>query len=60
MGDIWMIPVAGERKPSPYLQTGFNETAGRFSPDGRWVAYTSNESGREEVYLQTFPTLAGC
>ena len=46
---------SGDRKPFPYLQTGFDERHGRFSPDGRWVAYTSNESGREEVYVQSFP-----
>lgn len=53
--DLWLLPMNGERKPSPYLQTRFDETHARFSPDGRYVAYTSNESGRDEVYVRTFP-----
>ena len=44
-----------ERQATPYLQTEFDEQHGRFSPDGKWVAYTSNESGRQEVYVQSFP-----
>jgi Tol biopolymer transport system component/tRNA A-37 threonylcarbamoyl transferase component Bud32 len=57
--DLWTLPLAGERKPSPYLQTAFNETHARFSPDGRLAAYTSNESGRDEVFVQTFPAGGG-
>jgi hypothetical protein len=56
--DIWIAPQASdgaEHKPFPYLQSQFDEKHARFSPDGRWVAYTSNESGREEVYVQSFP-----
>ena len=58
--DLWIAPQpvqgeSGDRKPFPYLQTEFDERHGRFSPDGRWVAYTSNESGRDEVYVQSFP-----
>ena len=58
--DLWIAPQpaqgeSGDRKPFPYLQTGFDERHGRFSPDGRWVAYSSNESGRDEVYVQSFP-----
>jgi len=58
--DLWVAPqpVEGEssdRKAFPYLQTEFDERHGRFSPDGRWVAYSSNESGRDEVYVQSFP-----
>ncbi len=56
---LWTLPLAGERKPSPYLETAFNETHARFAPDGRFVAYTSNESGRDEVYVQTFPAGGG-
>jgi tRNA A-37 threonylcarbamoyl transferase component Bud32/WD40 repeat protein len=56
---LWILPLAGERKPSPYLQTSFNETHARFSPDGRFVAYTSNESGPDEVFVQTFPAGGG-
>jgi len=57
--DLWLLPLAGERKPALYLQTPFDETHARFSPDGRFVAYTSNESGRDEVYVQTFPAAGG-
>jgi len=57
--DLWVLPMTGERKPFPFLETEFNESLGEFSPDGRWVAYVSNESGREEVYAVTFPTPGG-
>src|SRR5262249_49840150 len=53
--DLWLLPLFGDRKPSPFLQTPFNEIQGRFSPDGRWVVYASNESGRYEVYVTPFP-----
>jgi Tol biopolymer transport system component len=53
--DLWVAPQFGDRKPFPYLQTQFNEGEGAFSPDGRWVAYVSNESGRNEIYVQAFP-----
>jgi dipeptidyl aminopeptidase/acylaminoacyl peptidase len=47
--------MSGDRKPQPYLQTSFDESNARFSPDGRWMAYQSNESGKFQVYVQTFP-----
>ena len=48
--------MTGDRTPSPFLTTEFTEGVGaQFSPDGRWVAYTSNESGRQEVYVASFP-----
>ena len=53
--DLWIAPQFGDRKPFPYLQTQFNENEGAFSPDGHWVAYTSDESGRDEIYVQAFP-----
>jgi Tol biopolymer transport system component len=53
--DLWIAPQFGDRKPFPYLQTQFNEGDGAFSPDGRWVAYMSDESGRNEIYVQAFP-----
>ena len=53
--DLWIAPQFGDRKPFPYLQTQFNEQEGAFSPDGRWVAYVSDESGRDEIYVQAFP-----
>jgi DNA-binding winged helix-turn-helix (wHTH) protein/Tol biopolymer transport system component len=52
--DLWTLSVA-DRKPIPFLQTPFNEMHGQVSPDGRWVAYASDESGSWEVYVQTFP-----
>jgi len=54
--DIWLLPVEGERKPIPYLRSRFNENGGWISPDGRWMMYTSDESGKGEVYVQSFPT----
>jgi eukaryotic-like serine/threonine-protein kinase len=53
--DLWMLPLTGDRKPSPWLNTPFNETGAQFSPDGRWVAYQSDESGSFEIYVQPFP-----
>jgi len=54
-GDIWALPMAGERKPQVYLQTEFDESHGQVSPDGRYLAYQSDESGRSEVYARPFP-----
>jgi eukaryotic-like serine/threonine-protein kinase len=51
--DIWTLPVVGDRKPIPYLQTEFSEAGGRYSPDGKWVAYYSDESGDNEVYVRS-------
>ncbi|HEV2202187.1 MAG TPA: protein kinase [Bryobacteraceae bacterium] len=53
--DLWALPLEGERKSVPVVQTPFDDLAGRFSPDGKWVAYVSSESGRLEVYVQAFP-----
>lgn len=52
--DLWVIPMTGERKPFVFLKTPFREAYGVFSPDGRWVAYDSNESGRYEIYVRSF------
>jgi Tol biopolymer transport system component len=57
--DLWALPFGGDRKPIPVVQTNFEERDGQFSPDGRWVAYQSNESGRYEIYVQPFPGPAG-
>lgn len=57
--DILALPLAGERKPEPYLQTKFSEFGATFSSDGRWVAYVSDESGRAEIYVQGFPERRG-
>jgi serine/threonine-protein kinase len=53
--DLWVLPNEGERKPQPWLQTPSQELVARFSPDGRSVAYISDESGRYEVYVRPFP-----
>ena len=52
--DLWVLPLEGERKPFPFLQTAFSERKARFSPDGHWIAYESNESGRNEIYVAPF------
>src|SRR5262249_19830963 len=52
--DLWAVPLTGERKAFPVVQTPFNEELGQLSRDGRWIAYQSNESGRNEVYIQPF------
>ena len=57
--DIWMVPLEGERKPRPILQSPFNERGPKLSPDGRWLAYVSDESGRYEIYVQPFPQPGG-
>jgi len=64
--DIWVLrlsdPSAGSgqgRKAQPFLRTPFTETAPKFSPDGHWLAYASNESGRFEIYVQPYPGPGG-
>jgi Tol biopolymer transport system component len=57
--DIWVLPTFGDRNPYPFLQSEFGETWARFSPDGRWVAYVSNETGMTEVYVQEFQGSGG-
>jgi serine/threonine protein kinase len=57
--DLWVLPLFGDRKPFPFLQTGANEVGAKFSPDGQWVAYASDESGEYEVYVLSFPASAG-
>jgi Tol biopolymer transport system component len=52
--DLWVVPMAGNHTPSVFLKTPFREMAGVFSPDGRWVAFMSNESGRQEIYVRPF------
>jgi len=53
--DLLLLPVFGDKKPFPFLKTPFDERNGQFSPDGKWVGYQSNESGRFEIYVQPFP-----
>jgi len=53
--DLMALPLFGERTPLEVARTPFRETDGRFSPDGRWVSYTSTETGQSEIYIQPFP-----
>ena len=53
--DIWILPLSGEGEGFPFIKTEFAETSGMFSPDGRWLTYVSDESGRPEVYVTAFP-----
>ena len=56
---VWLMPLSGDRQPKPLFQSqAFDQGAAVFSPNGRFVAYTSNESGRWEVYVQSFPPSA--
>jgi Tol biopolymer transport system component len=73
--DLWVLPMSGDpstplpsatlgtggagRKPVAFLQTAFNESDGHFSPDGKWVAYVSNENGSDQVYVAPFPGPGG-
>jgi Tol biopolymer transport system component len=57
--DLMAIAVNGDRKPFPVVQTNATEDQGQFSPDGHWLAYTSNESGQAEVYVIPFPPAPG-
>jgi Tol biopolymer transport system component len=57
--DLWVLPLAQDRKPFIFLSTRFDERAGQFSPDGRWVAYQSNESGPFQIYVRAFPGPGG-
>lgn len=53
--DVWAVPVTGDRKPFPVLESRFNELFPQVSPDGKWMAYQSNETGRPEIYVKQFP-----
>jgi Tol biopolymer transport system component len=57
--DLWVLPTFGDRKPFPFLKTNFGELWPEFSPDARFLAYQSNESGRYEIYVQSFPGPGG-
>ena len=56
--DLWVLPLEGTKVPMPLLETRFNETAARWSPDDRWLAYASDETGENEVYLRPFAVAA--
>jgi Tol biopolymer transport system component len=57
--DLLVLPLEGDRKLEPFLASDFQETQGQLSPDGKWMAYTSNETGRFEVYVEPFPRGTG-
>jgi serine/threonine protein kinase/Tol biopolymer transport system component len=57
--DIWILPLLGDRKPFPFVQTQFNEFNAQFSTDGHWIAYVSDESGSNQVYIAPFPRPGG-
>jgi eukaryotic-like serine/threonine-protein kinase len=54
--DVYTMRLDGKNEPTPILSTPYEEGSARFSPDGKWIAYTSDESGRNEVYVQPFPS----
>ena len=53
--DLWVLPLEGERQAKPFLLTPYSEYRPYFSPDGHWLAYQSNQSGRYEIYVQAYP-----
>ncbi len=57
--DVWVLPLDGAQQPFPFLQTEAYESEAQLSPDGRWMAYVSDESGKFEVYVQRFPDHSG-
>ena len=59
LNDIKVLGLSGDRKVVAYLETKYNEGGAVFSPDGRWVAYHSDESGRQEIYVQGYPERRG-
>ncbi len=58
-GDLWVLPLEEERKPQEFLVTEFNERHPMFSPNGRWIAFTSDRSGQDEIYVKPYPTQGG-
>ena len=59
LSQLYVLPLTGDRKPYPFSKSQFPQRSGHFSPDGRWVAYSSRESGRDEVYVAPFPGPGG-
>ncbi len=57
--DLWIVPLSPHEKPYAFVESRFVERDGAFSPDGRWIAYSSNQSGKFEVYLKRFPRDGG-
>ncbi len=52
--DLLVLPLSGDRKPRPFVSTPSDQTDARFSPDGKWVAYVSNDTGGQEIYICAF------
>jgi len=57
--DLWTVSLDGDRQARPFVQSPSSDTSGAFSPDGRWVAYASNESGSFQVYVTSYPNHYG-
>ena len=57
--DLWVRPLNGTLAPHPFLRTRFTEVGAKFSPDGRWIGYISDESGQYEVYVRPYPGPGG-
>jgi len=56
--DTWVLPLTGDRTPIKVLSSDFNESQAQFAPNGKWLAYVSDETGQQQVYVQAFPTPA--
>jgi Tol biopolymer transport system component len=54
--DVWLLPLAGNRKAKPLFETEFTEYSARLSPDGRWIAFSSDDAGPREIFVQAFPS----
>jgi eukaryotic-like serine/threonine-protein kinase len=57
--DLWILPLSGDRKPFPFVEAPTPQTQAAISPDRRWIAYTSDESGPSQVYVQPYPATGG-
>jgi dipeptidyl aminopeptidase/acylaminoacyl peptidase len=57
--DTWLQPMFGDRKPKSFLESQFDKVLAQVSPDGRWIAYTTNESGSFQIFVQSFPDPTG-
>jgi eukaryotic-like serine/threonine-protein kinase len=57
--DLWVLPLFGDRQPLPLVRTEFDESTAVFAPDGHWIAYSSNDGGRRNIFVQPFPDRGG-
>jgi dipeptidyl aminopeptidase/acylaminoacyl peptidase len=57
--NLWLLPLEGDTKPVPVLQTNFSEIQAQVSPDGRYIAYANDESGEYQIYVMSFPSKGG-